>query len=236
MTKDRYSDGSYLARFPTWHAERSAWKASQVLDAIKAQGLAPETVCDIGCGVGLILRDVVDGLPSVTQGVGFDISPDVPGFPEHPRIEYLTEDATESGRRFDLALMCDVFEHVEDNFSFMRRCAPLARHFVFHIPLDANLVTLLRSGLLGPWHHNGHLHCYTDATAQAFLEETGFEIVATHFTRSGWRGANRNPRSFRNLLRRAVFAVSPRLTHRVLGGVSLLVIARSRTFNSPAET
>ena len=47
-----YLDGEYLSKNPGWHVEESPWKASQVLRMLRQNHLAPQTICDVGCGSG----------------------------------------------------------------------------------------------------------------------------------------------------------------------------------------
>ncbi len=223
---DLYKDGAYLEKHPQWHAERSPWKAEQVLRGIREVGLHPKTICDIGCGGGLALACVTKSLGGVERAVGYEPSPDVPVHPEaEGLIEFRREDITQSDEVYDVAMMLDVFEHVEDYFGFLRSCGPRAKNHVFHIPLDANVRHVLTSACMGPRKMAGHLHYFTRATALATLKDTGYTIKHWHFTKAGWEGANRKRWSLTSLSRRLTYAVSPEYTHRILGGLALLVVA-----------
>ncbi|MCA9073544.1 MAG: methyltransferase domain-containing protein [Planctomycetaceae bacterium] len=227
---DLYTQGSYLDKHPGWHAERSPWKAAHVLRGLRAANLNPSSICDIGCGTGLALAEVVKGLSGVERAVGFEPSPDAPLHPAaEGMIEHRREDATESGEHFDLSIMLDVFEHVEDYFGFLRKCRPLADHHVFHIPLDANARMVITSGCSRARQTLGHLHYFSRPTALATLRETGYEPIHWHFTKSAWDGPGpgKNPWTPTNVLRRAFYVVSPEYTQRILGGLSLLVVARA---------
>lgn len=223
-----YLDGTYLHGNPCWHADRSPWKARHVLRGLHALDLHPKTVCDIGCGTGLALAEVVRGLGGVDRAVGFEPSPNAPQH-ESTRdvIELRRTEAAICSERFDLSLMLDVFEHVEDDIRFLRTCAPLAPHHVFHIPLDAHALGIVSHGMIRPRHALGHLHSYTRATAIATLIDAGYEPLHWHFTQSGWDGPGRNPWTPLNMLRRTVHHLSPEMTSRLLGGVALLVVART---------
>ncbi|MEZ6062244.1 MAG: class I SAM-dependent methyltransferase [Planctomycetaceae bacterium] len=225
-----YTEGSYLEQHPEWHAERSPWKAGHVVRGIREAGLTPATLCDIGCGTGLALAEVTRGLNGIRRAVGFDPSPDVPLHPKAKDvIEFRRENAASCSETFDIAIMLDVFEHVEDYFGFLRDCRHLAQHHIFHIPLDANARTVVGSGCDRPRRTLGHLHYFSRLTALATLRDTGYEPIHWHFTKSGWDGpgANRSPWKPINILRRVCYQVSPEYTHRVLGGLSLLVVARA---------
>lgn len=225
----RYANGGYRESNPTWHDERAQWKAAQVLRSIADANLSPKSICDIGCGTGGVLAEVVRGLPGISRAVGYEPSPDAP-IANNAKgvIDRKREFASASDERFDVALMLDVFEHVEDYYGFLRSCRALAPWHIFHIPLDANAVTILRSGCLGPRQHSGHLHYFTQPTAIATLQDAGYSVHSWAFTKSGWEGPCRNPLSPINLLRRSIYRLSPEYCQRLLGGLSLRVVARAQ--------
>ena len=70
-----YLDGGYLAKNPAWHVEESAWKARQVLCMLRQSGVAPKTVCDVGCGAGEVLKQLRENLDTECDFWGYDISP-----------------------------------------------------------------------------------------------------------------------------------------------------------------
>jgi len=223
-----YDDGEYLKLHPDWHASRSPWKASQVKFGLDKLGLSPKTICDIGCGTGLALASLVESLEGVTKAVGFEPSPDAPRHPEVPdHIEIKRADASKSEEKFELGIMLDVFEHVEDYFGFLKAMRPIAKYHAFHIPMDASLTHLLVSGFIGPRNSAGHLHYFTRPTALQTLEDCGYKVRHWHYTKSTWEGPDRRPWSPLSLVRRTAFKISQEYTQRLLGGVALLVIAEN---------
>lgn len=225
---DRYSDGSYLAAHPDWHASRSPWKAQQVVAGLAAVGLAPTSICDIGCGTGRTLALVRGSLPSVQRAVGFEPSPDAPVHEEAaPLIDMQRVDATRVDDRFDVALMLDVFEHVPDYLGFLRDCRHLADHFVFHVPLEISALSVVAGRLGNSRGTVGHLHVFTRRTALDALRDCGFVPCHEVYTKSGWDGADRRRWSPSSIVRRVSFRISPLLTERWTGGLSLLVVARA---------
>jgi ubiquinone/menaquinone biosynthesis C-methylase UbiE len=73
--ENQYASGSYLERNPTWHVEESSWKARQVLRMLDNHRLSPETVAEIGCGAGEVLRQLQLAMDSNCRFCGYDISP-----------------------------------------------------------------------------------------------------------------------------------------------------------------
>ncbi len=224
----RYQDGAYLDANPTWHAERSPWKAQHVVRGLEAVGLRPASLCDIGCGTGRATAHVARSMGSLERVVGFEPSADAPLHPDALGVvELRRAEAATSEERFDVAIMLDVFEHIEDLYAFLRSVRPLATHFVFHIPLDATVLAILKSDLTESRHSVGHLHYFTRSTALETLEDCGFRVRHEHFTKAAWDGPDRKPNSLMSLARRALYRISPPLLARTIGGMALLVVAEA---------
>ncbi len=71
--EDLYRSGEYVERVPALHAEDSGWKVSHIVKLTRR--LHPKSVCDVGCGAGLILHLLQKELPTGTTLHGYDISP-----------------------------------------------------------------------------------------------------------------------------------------------------------------
>ena len=229
-TEDRYLRGDYRARFPSWHREDAAWKAARIADMLDRNNLRPRTVIDVGCGTGHVLAEVGQRLPSAQRLVGYDIAPDAPDADlahDDDRLE-LHPGVPPAGDRHDLLLCIDVVEHVEDYIGFLRGLRSLAARAIFHIPLDASAQAVVRSDpLLDLRSREGHLHPFTRETALATLATAGFEVLDWSYTRGSLERPPGSPlaRAAR-LPRRALFTLSPDLASRLLGGFSLLVLAK----------
>src|SRR6185437_1887787 len=120
---------SYFRQNPDWHAGDSAWKAAHIAAILQRNNLTPKHVCEVGCGAGEILLELARGCPSVRFD-GYDISPDAYAIcapKSTDTIRFHLADLLEENRYFDLALAIDVFEHIEDYFSFLRRFKEKAR-------------------------------------------------------------------------------------------------------------
>jgi hypothetical protein len=133
-----------------------------------------------------------------------------------------------SGDRFDLLLAIDVVEHVEDYLGFLRRLRERANAFVFHIPLDLSVQSVLRPRrLIAERQTVGHLHYFTAETALATLKDAGYSVVDWRFTAASLELPVRSALArVAKLPRRAIAAVSPAFAARLLGGSSLLALAR----------
>lgn len=226
-----YLDGEYLKNNPSFHVEDSPWKAGQILRGIERANLKPSTIAEVGCGAGEILVQLARKLPSASFS-GFELSPQAYAMcrtRETERIRYFNSDLFAEGRHFDLMLCIDVFEHIEDYFSFLRNLAKTADSFVFHIPLDMNAQMVARSSpVLRVRGEVGHLHYFSKETALATLRDCGYEIIDHFYTPNGVD----RPKSVKSRLlqvpRKILQHLSAEMTARILGGYSLLVTAKPR--------
>ncbi|HEX8034938.1 MAG TPA: hypothetical protein VF510_13870, partial [Ktedonobacterales bacterium] len=137
----------------------------------------------------------------------------------------------EEGVHFDLLLVLDVIEHLEDYFTFLRAIKLRSNYTIFHIPLDVSVQTVVRpGGLLKVRAEYGHIHYFTAEIALQSLRDAGFVVLDSFYTRR----AIELPTTVlsRKLLlwpRRALFAVHQNFAARLLGGFSLLVLAQGAT-------
>lgn len=225
-----YTDGTYLRNNPRWHTDDSPWKARHIHAMLERNGLAPATVCEVGCGAGEVLRSLGTLMPAGTRFYGYDISPDAYALcaaKGGTNIQFRFGDLLEQQAHFDLVMAIDVFEHVEDYFSFLRKLRTRGRHKVFHIPLDLSALSVARRAPLADgWRNVGHIHQFTKDLALAALEHTGYRVIDHAYTSGRTEVANVGWKT--RLLkwpRRALHAINPDAAARILGGYSLLVLA-----------
>lgn len=229
--QSRYLDGEYLAKNPGWHVEEASWKARLILNMIQQNHLAPKTICDVGCGTGGVLEHLQKSLDRSCAFWGFDISPQALQLAKsraNDKLHFqLIDSGVENEKLFDLILVLDVIEHVEDYFSFLRQLKTKSRHKIFHIPLDLSVQTLLRKkALLKRREMHAHLHYFTKETALEALKDTGYEVLDYFYTpRSIDFGFDLGQKVLR-LPRRLFFAIQKDFAIRLLGGFSLLVLAK----------
>jgi cyclopropane fatty-acyl-phospholipid synthase-like methyltransferase len=225
----QYLTGGYHERNPSFHAEDSPWKARQIQRMLNLRGIIPKSIAEVGCGAGEILVQLAKVLPEAMFD-GFELSPQ--GFAlcrlrESERVRFHNTDISKSDvSAYDIVLCVDVFEHVEDYFTFLRSLRARGRAFFFHIPLDMNVQMVLRSSpMLMVRSSVGHLHYFSKETAFAALKECGFQVESWFYTPNGVeRPTSRKARVLR-LPRKMLFSIHQDLTVRILGGYSLLVYA-----------
>jgi hypothetical protein len=229
--QDIYQSGEYARNNPTYHVEDSAWKAGQIFTMIRKHGLAPQTIGDVGCGAGEILKQLQLLLPAKCTFSGYEMSPQAFALcqqRENERLHFFQQYLlTGDPQRFDLLLCIDVIEHVENYLGFLRGLHPKAEQTIFHIPLDLSAQWVLRGRpILLEREQAGHLHYFMKDTALATLQDAGYTIVDWFYT----PGAIDHPRSIKarlaTLPRKFLSAMSKDLAVRALGGYSLLVLAQ----------
>jgi SAM-dependent methyltransferase len=232
MLEELYTSGAYLEKNPDWHSRESPWKAAQALRMLQRHDLAIKTICEVGCGAGEILRLLQEKLDQTCQFWGYDISPQAHAFwqgKENDRLHYkLADIRKEHDIFFDLILVFDVIEHLEDYFSFLRDIKPKSHYKLFHIPLDLSVQTVLRRhALLRVRDSYGHLHSFTKETALRSLEDTGYKIMDYFYTSSSTDLPSKvlSTRLLR-MPRKILFWLQQDFAARTLGGCRLLVLAR----------
>ena len=226
-----YADGTYLRNNPDWHVDDSPWKARHIAAMLERHGIVPQTVCEIGCGAGEVLRALSRDLPASTRFFGYEISPNAyelcarkAGERFTFRLANLLDD---DAAHFDVAMAIDVFEHVEDYFAFLRKLRTKAQYKVFHIPLELSAQEVLRgTPLINARRSVGHIHHFSKETALATLEDCGYRVVDHFYTSGrtelgglGWKS------QLLRIPRQALYYMSPDTAVRVLGGYSLMVLA-----------
>jgi len=225
-----YQDGRYLKNNPTWHIEESPFKVRQIQRMMRRQNLAPKTICDVGCGAGLVLAELQPYLPQECVCWGYDVSPNALAMcttgNQNIRFRLCDIRKDKCDAFFDLLLMLDVFEHVEDYMGLVRTVRSKATQKLFHIPLDLSVQAVARkNGLLRRRDDHAHLHYFTKETALRTLTDVGYTIIDYFYTPRCIELGDRFVQRIARGPRKVCFALAPDLTVRVLGGYSLMVLA-----------
>jgi len=229
----RYTSHDYLHNNPTWDMEDSPWKARKVMELLSYTNRAPSSICEVGCGAGGILAELRKVFPD-SELFGYDIAPDAARFWAHhawAKISFEVGDLFEMNqRRFDVLLLIDVIEHLENPFSFLRRLRAYGRLFVFHFPLDLSVCNILReTPLLRARSKVGHLHLFTKHLALAMLKECHYHILDCRYTEAAFTSPQRNWKSrLATFPRRVVYRLNKDFGVRLLGGETLMVLARAK--------
>jgi SAM-dependent methyltransferase len=232
--KEIYHDGTYLAKNPDWHEKDASFKAGYISRLFR---LIPDqilNVADIGCGTGQIMAELCNLLPEQVRFFGFDISTDAIRLARNKESERIKVDLLDLVSRsekdciFDVILVIDVLEHVENYFAFLDGIVKKARYTIFHIPLDLSLWSLFREKmLLESKERVGHIHNFTEDFIKSILEDQGFKILYQLYTPPTGK-----PKSTKeviiNGLRKLLFKMNKRFASKTIGGYSILLLTENK--------
>lgn len=228
-----YTNGEYLEKNPTWDRADSKWKAAVIDALMKKNGLAPQTVIEVGCGFGEILVQLSLLNSSIKKIKGFDISPQAIAEAkksESDKVSFYNEDFTtilveEKG----LVLVIDVVEHVQDYLEFLKKIRERGDEFIFHIPLDLSCRTIIKSHILLQQREDvGHIHYFTFEHVKWILKDCGYTMVDWVYTFPDID--RKKPKSFRQWvkkqLRKFSFFISKKASVKLWGGYSVMVYCK----------
>ena len=249
--QELYTSGDYLQMNPAWHAEESPLKVKGVLRMLAKNRLYPRTICDVGCGVGETLRLLQERLHEECTFVGYEVSPQayaVCAQKSNDRLQFkLADIRDEPNAHFDLLLLLDVIEHVEDYYRLLRDVQSKADYKIFNIPLDIFVGSVVLRSLINYRDAYGHIHYFTKEIALRILRDAGYEVldhfyaenaVGTAWRDMPWSSLQRRPRLLGRKLAgklikeslrapvRLLFGVHQDFAVRIFGGWKLLVLAR----------
>lgn len=230
-TLDRYLNGDYARKNPDWDSADARWKAEKLYRLLADHNCHPSSIVEVGCGSGAVLSALQGYFPDATLA-GFDIAPEARQFWEPLtaagiRLE-LADYLASDGPIPDLVLVLDVLEHLGNPWEFLARLRSRAKLVAFHFPLDLSAISVLRERpLLHVRDKVGHLHYFTRGLALSLLVETGFEIVEARYTGAALDAPQRSfGTRMAGWIRRIAYALDRDLGARLLGGETLMVLAR----------
>lgn len=231
MATDRYTSGAYAAATKTWHDEDGPYKAKWVGQFLKDNGIKPGSICDFGCGTGGLLDGLHNFFPD-SRLYGYEISADAIQIARrnHPEIDVQQRDPRGGSEHFDVVVMADVFEHVDDYLGLLGSVRTLGDYLVCHIPLDISVQTVLRERPFSQVREQlGHLHYFNTTTALSTLDEAGYQLVGYKYTAGTVELPNHSRRRrTANVPRKLVGRMSERWSARLFGGYSLLTLSRPK--------
>ncbi len=232
ITASRYLNGDYASKNPDWDSFDAPWKAGKVVELITRHSLKPRSIVEIGCGSGNVLASLRPHFPEASLS-GFDIAPDLERYwQKHENINFTLGDYSNNSAEIpDLILLLDVLEHLGDPFNFLEALRTKSKYVALHFPLDLSALSVVReSPLLYVRNKVGHLHYFTKGLALALLEESGFEVIEARYTDASFNAPNRGLKTrLASIFRRLAYCLLRDMGVRLLGGETLMVLARSRS-------
>lgn len=237
-----YNDGQYEENNPTWNTTDATLKANWILSLLKKHQLNPQHVCEIGCGNGGILQALSEHL-TATHFTGIDISKKAISLAQqnkNQRIIFREADILNPEfhieQYYDLILTIDLIEHLENYFEYLRKINKHSQYAMFHIPLDVSIWTLFREQMLIESKDRvGHIHNFTSDFILSVLRDMDYEIIDTIYTEPNYEPQGLKAK-FIFGLRKFLFRINKRFCAKTIGGLSLLVLARTKNHNSDSSS
>lgn len=232
--EDFYTDGTYFQNNPTWDAEDAEWKFNKMLPMLKEflSGKEGLSICEVGCGGGKLLSLLAKVYPQ-HRFVGWDLSPDAAKFWNYDakNLSFFAGDIFKSTAKeqYDLVLLIDVVEHVENPHQFLENVQTITRNCFFHMPLDLSAMSVVFDyKLIYVRKQVGHIHYFTKGIFLELLRETKLKATMIAFSNS-WKDSPKKTFSTRilNIVRYVINFISPDLNARLLGANTLFVLAKS---------
>ncbi len=135
--------------------------------------LTPQTILDVGCGEGSLLRSLLDVHPGA-RGTGLEVSAHATELARQvvPGATFVTGDVTsvQVDERFDLVVSADVVEHIEDDRAAIRAMANLAA------PGGRVIISTLQGTMRGFERQVGHVRNYAPGELQGKMRDAGLKI------------------------------------------------------------
>ncbi|MDR0704068.1 MAG: class I SAM-dependent methyltransferase [Planctomycetaceae bacterium] len=180
-------DSRYKLFNPSWHEEESPYKAEQIMRLIRKiplyQNFQLTKIAEVGCGAGEILNQLHIKLSGVFFD-GFDIAPDAIEMccnKKTDRLSFYCTDFLETTDYYEIILLIDVFEHIDNCFDFLRCIRNRGQYFIFNIPLVINVFDILRNFPSLNYKRLGHKHFFQKETALYTLKDCGYNILTWHY-------------------------------------------------------
>ena len=231
-----YTDGEYLKNNPSWDSEDAPWKAGQLFELFRKSDIEIQnirTVSEVGCGSGEVLGNFSKLMSGKNiKYMGYDLSPDAIKIAEKNKSKYTNnfefKVMSVPDQKSELLICADVFEHIEDPFTFLRDIKSKSEYFIFNIPLDLSVQSMMREHvILAQRKRVGHVNYYTKNLALETLKDTGYEIMSYEY--APWYKmypSKKLSTKISNMLRDVFMKINSELCVQYLGGASLIVLAK----------
>jgi 2-polyprenyl-3-methyl-5-hydroxy-6-metoxy-1,4-benzoquinol methylase len=224
---DPHLNGEYLHKNQTWHVEYSPSKAASVHRMLTKHNLQPRSICEVGCGAGEVLRQLQLRMDPQCVFTGFDVAPpaiEMAKTRSNDRLHFELADFGEMDTPYyDLLLILEVVDHVENYLGFLRMLKHRAQHKIFSFSLDISVQSTFRGGVFTQRRKDhSHLHHFNKEIALGTLQHAGYEILDYCYSPNL---AFSTGAKLAKPLRKTLFHLSPELSVRLFGGYSLLVLA-----------
>ena len=244
-----YTSGEFwddLPDFLAWQAPGKIRHLSRFIDFDLILRSLPNpnrcVIADIGCGAGLVSTGLAEHLrkqyPNVSFEVyGYDLSPqaiDVAKKALAPNAHFECKRFENADMIWDFAILCDVIEHVEDPYEFVRNAALKSRYFVVGYAMDDNLANRMDKKRHAVVNSVGHISLFHEKRALDVSGKYG-DIIASSYIRNPFLRnfvVKKFLHVFTSPIKFVLQCLSPRIKGKIFGGESIFILTKSRIFNS----
>lgn len=241
-----YKTAVYERNTSNWEDSASIFRANAFYAALLKAQIAHQSnkILDVGCGSGGVLMNLsrLHG-SKIGRGCarydGIDLSPNAikvanriyPNAHEYNvNFSSALVDDPHVDANYSIISLIHVLEHCPDMLEMLSVCEKKSSYLYINVPIEVNLFyTFRRQVLVNQYLSYGHLHFFNEPFFLCWLENNGFDILATVYSPDfeiqkrgvGYKAVQ--------LLRRIIgLALGPAITTWLLGGYSFGVIVRSR--------
>ncbi len=208
--EDRYSSGAYMDTHPDWHLPDSPGKALDIWPVLKplVSDYSGQTlrIVEVGTGTGGVLHEtgkiLHQNFPDQNLELhGFDIASSAIelGKAQFPEIQFHQRFFTLDDGPFDVTLLIDVLEHLENPWEMLRIVAAASRFLIVRQPLLGNFSTFRHDNYRTQRNHWGHIAYFNIYSFCDMAESTGWRPTQTILT-APWE-LKTNPRRGRAISR-----------------------------------
>jgi SAM-dependent methyltransferase len=191
-----YSSGEYIDLNPTLHDEDSIFKFRNIKSLIEKSNILMTrnkiSILDIGGGNGKVGRLLCDYLIEKNIIFQFDV---IDLSEEMIKLQKLNNPYLDQSylgnieninENYDIILMIDVIEHIDDYLSFTYKLNTISKYIIFNIPIEKNIFDRLRNLYFKNEYYKeqnrtlGHVNFYSFTTCKLYLEKH-FTIINMNF-------------------------------------------------------
>ena len=192
-TTEMYTSGEFWDGIPDLFASQAPNKIRFLMEFIDFDVILKKlpnktlTIADIACGAGKVSTGIAEQLrgryPDYEVKVyGYDLSPQAIDAARklNTEGEFVCGDFKDAERTWDLALLCDIIEHVENPYGFLQSVAERSRFFVVGFAMDDNLANRLDKRRRKHVVKSGHISLFHEKRALALGQKFG-KILASSY-------------------------------------------------------
>ncbi|MBV8375930.1 MAG: class I SAM-dependent methyltransferase [Verrucomicrobia bacterium] len=140
---------------------------------LKNLNLSPECACEVGCGNGLVQRQIEDRFDTPVDGIDLNLAALRASVSRTGKLFYydIFEERPEFQERYDFLILFDVLEHIEDQHGFLKRASEFLRpggSIAINVPARQELFSAYDT-------QAGHLRRYSLKALSEVVEKSGLD-------------------------------------------------------------